>query len=208
MKRFLLIFISVLLVFSFCLSMSACSFYRFEAGYSYFGELPSMFIGVKTNKLKYYTDYVQLDVAFGWADGYLNESGQENYDNYSVLIVAYDDDAVGDLSYNQPVSDYSSYFSSDKIFVLKEIPKEDLLCGSYVASTSSYWTAKVKYNTIEKLMLPEELFADMDKDSYTVYLEIVLIGYSMEENCYLALYSNNIRLYFKNVGNGKIKLDK
>lgn len=208
MKSFFSILISILLIISFSFSMSACSFYRFETGYSYFGEIPSMFIGAKTNKLKYYTDYVQFDVAYGWDPDFLFQSSQENYENYSVLIVAYDWTMIGNVPYREPTEDYESFFSTDGLFVLKEIPKENFFDSKYAVTVDGHFKAKIKYNMQETLLLPEELFENLSDSRRAVYIEIVLIGYSETDNTYFACYSNEIRLEFDKIGENKIKLVK
>ena len=194
MKKMISAPLALALIFSICLFMTSCSDYKIEDGYSYFGRLPAMFIGVRTNKTEYPKDNVSLNISYGWPEGYTDESGLEGYESYSVLISAYNYKALSNLPYRDPTDNYSSYFSEDNFFVLREI--KDLSEEKYITKTSGTLTAKVDYSTTESLLIPEALLESLTEERSSIYLEIALIGYSEEENKYVAMYSNNIRLYF------------
>ena len=162
-----------------------CSSYKVDKGYSYFGSLPSMFLGIRTNQTEYPLEDVSLEIAYGWAEGYLDSSSHEGYDNYSVLIVAYDWTLNGELPYREPTENYDAYFSTDNLCVLKEI-KDDFSNDKYVVRTSGSAKAKVEYNTKETFRIPEELFENLTSNRSSIYFEIVLIGYSESDNTYLA----------------------
>ena len=166
-----------------------CASYKVDKGYSYFGSLPSMFLGIRTNQTEYPLDDVSLEIAYGWAEGYLDSSSHEGYDNYSVLIVAYDWTLNGELPYREPTENYDAYFSTDNLCVLKEI-KDDFSNDKYVVTTSGSLGAKVEYNTKETFRIPEELFENLTSSRSSICFEIVLIGYSESNNTYLATYTD------------------
>ena len=164
-----------------------------------------MFLGIRTNQTEYPLDNVSLEIAYGWAEGYLDSSSHEGYDNYSVLIVAYDWTLNGELPYREPTENYDAYFSTDSLCVLKEI-KEDFSNDKYVVTTSGSAKAKVEYNTKETFRIPEELFENLTSSRSSIYFEIVLIGYSESDNIYLATYTDNITVHFEVDDNNTVKI--
>ena len=164
-----------------------------------------MYLGIRTNQTEYPLDDVSLEIAYGWAEGYLDETGQEGYEPYSVLIVAYDSTLIGNLPYNEPSENYDAYFSTDSLCVLKEI-KEDFSNDKYVVTTSGSWKAKVEYNTKETFRIPEELFENLTSNRSSIYFEIVLIGYSESDNTYLATYTGKITVNFELDDNNTVKI--
>ena len=182
-----------------------CASYKVDKGYSYFGSLPSMFLGIRTNQTEYLLDDVSLEIAYGWAEGCLDETGHEGYEPYSVLIVAYDWTLNGALPYREPTENYDAYFSADNLCVLKEI-KDDLYSDKYVVRTSGSAKAKVEYNTKETFRIPEELFENLTSSRSSIYFEIVLIGYSESDNTYLATYTDNIIVHFEVDDNNTVKI--
>ena len=164
-----------------------------------------MFLGIRTNQTEYPLDNVSLEIAYGWAEGYLDSSSHEGYDNYSVLIVAYDWTLNGELPYREPTENYDAYFSTDSLCVLKEI-KEDFSNDKYVVTTSGSAKAKVEYNTKETFRIPEELFENLTSSRSSIYFEIVLIGYSESDNTYLATYTDNITVHFEVDDNNTVKI--
>ena len=188
-----------------CFSMASCSSYKVEKGYSYFGSLPSMFLGIRTNQTEYPLDVVSLEIAYGWAEGYLDETGYEGYEPYSVLIVAYEHTLIGDLPYSEPSENYNSYFTTDNLCVLKEI-KDDFSNDKYVVTTSGSAKAEVEYNTKETFLIPEELFENLTSSRSSIYFEIVLIGYAETDNTYVATYTDNITLNFEITDSNTLKI--
>ena len=164
-----------------------------------------MFLGIRTNQTEYPLDNVSLEIAYGWAEGYLDSSSHEGYDNYSVLIVAYDWTLNGELPYREPTENYDAYFSTDSLCVLKEI-KEDFSNDKYVVTTSGSAKAKVEYNTKETFRIPEELFENLTSSRSSIYFEIVLIGYSESDNTYLATYTDKITVNFELDDNNTVKI--
>lgn len=205
MRKIVSRILSAICLVSLCFSMASCSSYKIEKGYSYFGGLPSMFLGIRTNQIEYPLDDVSLEIAYGWAEGYLDSSSHEGYDNYSVLIVAYDWTLNGELPYREPTENYDAYFSTDSLYVLKEI-KEDFSNDKYVVTTSGSAKAKVEYNTKETFRIPEELFENLTSSRSSIYFEIVLIGYSESDNTYLATYTDNITVHFEVDDNNTVKI--
>ena len=205
MKKIVLRIISAICMVLLCFSMASCSSYKVDKGYSYFGSLPSMFLGIRTNQTEYPLDNVSLEIAYGWAEGYLDSSSHEGYDNYSVLIVAYDWTLNGELPYREPTENYDAYFSTDSFCVLKEI-KEDFSNDKYVVTTSGSAKAKVEYNTKETFRIPEELFENLTSSRSSIYFEIVLIGYSESDNTYLATYTDKITVNFELDDNNTVKI--
>ena len=195
----------VLAVVALLCCLVGCSSYKVDKGYSYFGSLPSMFLGIRTNQTEYPLEDVSLEIAYGWAEGYLDSSSHEGYDNYSVLIVAYDWTLNGELPYREPNENYDAYFSTDSLCVLKEI-KEDFSNDKYVVTTSGSLGAKVQYNTQETFRIPEELFENLTSSRSSIYFEIVLIGYSENDNTYLATYTDNITVHFEVDDNNTVKI--
>ena len=194
----------VLAVVALLCCLVGCSSYKVDKGYSYFGSLPSMFLGIRTNQTEYPLDDVFLEIAYGWAEGYLDSSIRKGYDNYSVLIVAYWT-LNGELPYHEPTENYDAYFSTDNLCVLKEI-KDDFSNDKYIVTTSDSWKAKVQYNTRETFRIPDELFENLTTNRSSIYFEIVLIGYSESDNTYLATYTNNIRVHFEVADNNTVKI--
>ena len=182
-----------------------CASYKVDKGYSYFGSLPSMFLGIRTDQTEYPLDDVSLEIAYGWAEGYLDETGHEGYEPYSVLIVAYDWTLNGALPYREPTENYDAYFSADNLCVLKEI-KDDLYSDKYVVRISGSAKAEVEYNTKETFRIPEELFENLTSSRSSIYFEIVLIGYSESDNTYLAAYTDNITVHFELDDNNTVKI--
>ena len=205
MKKIVLRIVSTICMVLLCFSMASCSSYKVDKGYSYFGSLPSMFLGIRTNQTEYPLEDVSLEISYGWAEGYVDETGHEGYETYSVLIVAYDSTLIGKLPYNEPSENYDAYFSTDNFCVLKEI-KDDFSNDKYVVRTSGSWKAKVEYNTKETFRIPEELFENLTSNRSSIYFEIVLIGYSESDNTYLATYTNNIRVHFEVADNNTVKI--
>ena len=205
MRKIVSRILSAICLVSLCFSTASCSSYKIEKGYSYFGSLPSMFLGIRTNQIEYPLDDVSLEIAYGWAEGYLDSSSHEGYDNYSVLIVAYDWTLNGELPYREPTENYDAYFSTDSLYVLKEI-KEDFSNDKYVVTTSGSLGAKVQYNTQETFRIPEELFENLTSSRSSIYFEIVLIGYSENDNTYLATYTDNITVHFEVDDNNTVKI--
>ena len=205
MRKIVLRVVSAICMVLLCFSMASCSSYKVEKGYSYFGNLPSMFLGIRTNQTEYPLEDVSLEIAYGWAEGYLDSSSHEGYDNYSVLIVAYDWTLNGELPYREPTENYDAYFSTDSLCVLKEI-KDDLSNDKYVVRTSGSAKAKVEYNTKETFRIPEELFENLTSSRSSIYFEIVLIGYSESDNTYLATYTDNITVHFEVDDNNTVKI--
>lgn len=182
-----------------------CASYKVDKGYSYFGGLPSMFLGIRTNQTEYLLDDVSLEIAYGWAEGYVDETGHEGYEPYSVLIVAYDWTLNGALPYREPTENYDAYFSADNLCVLKEI-KDDLSNDKYVVRTSGSAKAEVEYNTKETFRIPEEIFENLTSSRSSIYFEIVLIGYSESDNTYLATYTDKITVHFEVDDNNTVKI--
>ena len=205
MKKIVLRIISAICMVLLCFSMASCSSYKVDKGYSYFGSLPSMFLGIRTNQTEYPLEDVSLEIAYGWAEGYLDETGHEGYETYSVLIVAYDSTLLGKLPYNEPSENYDAYFSTDNFCVLKEI-KDDFSNDKYVVTTSGSWKAKVEYNTKETFRIPEEFFENLTSSRSSIYFEIVLIGYSESNNTYLATYTDKITVNFEVDDNNTVKI--
>ena len=205
MRKIVLRIVSAICMVLLCFSMASCSSYKVEKGYSYFGNLPSMFLGIRTNQTEYPLDDVSLEIAYGWAEGYLDETGQEGYETYSVLIVAYDSTLIGKLPYNEPSENYDAYFSTDNFCVLKEI-KDDFSNDKYVVTTSGSWKAKIEYNTKETFRIPEEFFENLTSSRSSIYFEIVLIGYSESNNTYLATYTDKITVNFEFDDNNTVKI--
>ena len=205
MKKIVLRIVSAICMVLLCFSMASCSSYKVDKGYSYFGSLPSMFLGIRTNQTEYPLEDVSLEIAYGWAKGYLDETGHEGYETYSVLIVAYDSTLIGKLPYNEPSENYDAYFSTDNFCVLKEI-KDDFSNDKYVVTTSGSWKAKVEYNTKETFRIPEELFENLTSSRSSIYFEIVLIGYSESDNSYLATYTDKITVNFEFDDNNTVKI--
>lgn len=205
MKKIIIKIVSAFCVVLLCFSMASCSSYKVDKGYSYLGSLPSMFLGIRTNQTEYPLEDVSLEIAYGWAEGYLDETGHEGYETYSVLIVAYDSTLIGNLPYNEPSKNYDAYFSTDNLCVLKEI-KNDFSNDKYVVTTSGSWKAKVEYNTEETFRIPEELFENLTSSRSSIYFEIVLIGYSESNNTYLATYTDKITVYFELDDNNIVKI--
>ena len=205
MKKIVLRIISAICMVLLCFSVASCSSYKVEKGYSYFGNLPSMFLGIRTNQTEYPLEDVSLEIAYGWAKGYLDETGHEGYETYSVLIVAYDSTLIGKLPYNEPSENYDAYFSTDNFCVLKEI-KDDFSNDKYVVTTSGSWKAKVEYNTKETFRIPEEFFENLTSSRSSIYFEIVLIGYSESNNTYLATYTDKITVNFEVDDNNTVKI--
>ena len=73
MKKIVLRIVSAICMVLLCFSMASCSSYKVDKGYSYFGSLPSMFLGIRTNQTEYPLEDVSLEIAYGWAEGYLDE---------------------------------------------------------------------------------------------------------------------------------------
>ena len=205
MKKIVLRIVSAICMVLLCFSMASCSSYKVDKGYSYFGSLPSMFLGIRTNQTEYPLEDVSLEIAYGWAEGYLDETGHEGYETYSVLIVAYDSTLIGKLPYNEPSENYDAYFSTDNFCVLKEI-KDDFSNDKYVVTTSGSWKAKVEYNTKETFRIPEEFFENLTSSRSSIYFEIVLIGYSESNNTYLATYTDKITVNFEVDDNNTVKI--
>ena len=205
MKKIVLRIVSAICMVLLCFSMASCSSYKVDKGYSYFGSLPSMFLGIRTNQTEYPLEDVSLEIAYGWAKGYLDETEHEGYETYSVLIVAYDSTLIGKLPYNEPSENYDAYFSTDNFCVLKEI-KDDFSNDKYVVTTSGSLKAKVEYNTKETFRIPEELFENLTSSRSSIYFEIVLIGYSESDNTYLATYTDNITVHFEVDDNNTVKI--
>ena len=205
MKKIVLRIVSAICMVLLCFSIASCSSYKVDKGYSYFGSLPSMFLGIRTNQTEYPLEDVSLEIAYGWAEGYLDSSSHEGYDNYSVLIVAYDWTLNGELPYREPTENYDAYFSTDSLCVLKEI-KEDFYNDKYVVTTSGSAKTKVEYNTKETFRIPEELFENLTSSRSSIYFEIVLIGYSESDNIYLATYTDNITVHFEVDDNNTVKI--
>ena len=164
-----------------------------------------MFLGIRTNQTEYLLDDVSLEIAYGWAEGYVDETGHEGYEPYSVLIVAYDWTLNGALPYREPTENYDAYFSADNLCVLKEI-KDDLYSDKYVVRISGSAKAEVEYNTKETFRIPEELFENLTSSRSSIYFEIVLIGYSESDNTYLAAYTDNITVHFELDDNNTVKI--
>ncbi|MBR2969286.1 MAG: hypothetical protein IKC36_05535 [Clostridia bacterium] len=202
MKKLLALALAVVVLLC-CLV--GCASYKVDKGYSYFGSLPSMFLGIRTNQTEYLLDDVSLEIAYGWAEGYVDETGHEGYEPYSVLIVAYDWTLNGALPYREPTENYDAYFSADNLCVLKEI-KDDLYSDKYVVRTSGSAKAEVEYNTKETFRIPEELFENLTSSRSSIYFEIVLIGYSESDNTYLATYTDNITVNFELDDNNTVKI--
>ena len=205
MKKIVLRIVSAICMVLLCFSMASCSSYKVDKGYSYFGSLPSMFLGIRTNQTEYLLDDVSLEIAYGWAEGYVDETGHEGYETYSVLIVAYDSTLVGKLPYNEPSENYNANFSTENLCVLKEI-KDDLSNDKYVVRTSGSAKAKVEYNTKETFRIPEKLFENLTSNRSSIYFEIVLIGYSESDNTYLATYTDKITVNFELDDNNTVKI--
>ena len=205
MRKIVSRILSAICLVSLCFSMASCSSYKIEKGYSYFGSLPSMFLGIRTNKTEYPLEDVSLEIAYGWAEGYLDETGHEGYETYSVLIVAYDSTLIGKLPYNEPSENYNANFSTENLCVLKEI-KDDFSNDKYVVRTSGSAKAKVEYNTKETFRIPEELFENLTSNRSSIYFEIVLIGYSESDNSYLATYTDKITVNFEFDDNNTVKI--
>ena len=205
MRKIVSRILSAICLVSLCFSMASCSSYKIEKGYSYFGSLPSMFLGIRTNQIEYPLDDVSLEIAYGWAEGYLDSSSHEGYDNYSVLIVAYDSTLIGKLPYNEPSENYNANFSTENLCVLKEI-KDDFSNDKYVVRTSGSAKAKVEYNTKETFRIPEELFENLTSNRSSIYFEIVLIGYSESDNTYLATYTDKITVNFEVDDNNTVRI--
>ena len=205
MKKIVLRIVSAICMVLLCFSMASCSSYKVDKGYSYFGSLPSMFLGIRTNQTEYPLDNVSLEIAYGWAEGYLDETGHEGYEPYSVLIVAYAWTLNGELPYREPSENYDAYFSKDNLCVLKEI-KNDFSNDKYVVTTSGSWKAKVEYNTKETFRIPEKLFENLTSSRSSIYFEIVLIGYSENDNTYLATYTDKITVRFEVDDNNTVKI--
>ena len=205
MRKIVLRIVSAICMVLLCFSMASCSSYKVEKGYSYFGRLPSMYLGIRTNQTEYPLEDVSLEIAYGWAEGYLDETGHEGYEPYSVLIVAYDSTLIGNLPYNEPSENYDAYFSTDNLCILKEI-KDDFSNDKYVVTTSGSWKAKVEYNTKETFRIPEELFENLTSNRSSIYFEIVLIGYSESDNTYLATYTGKITVNFELDDNNTVKI--
>ena len=205
MKKIVLRIISAICMVLLCFSMASCSSYKVEEGYYYFSGVPSMFLGIRTNQTEYPLDDVSLEIAYGWAEGYLDSSSHEGYNNYSVLIVAYDWTLNGELPYREPTESYDAYFSTDRLCVLKEI-KEDFSNDKYIVTTSGSLGAKVEYNTKESYRIPEELFENLTSSRSSIYFEIVLIGYSESNNTYLATYTDKITINFEVDDNNTVKI--
>ena len=205
MKKIVLRIVSAICMVLLCFSMASCSSYKVDKGYSYFGSLPSMFLGIRTNQTEYPLEDVSLEIAYGWAEGYLDSSSHEGYDNYSVLIVAYDWTLNGELPYREPTENYDAYFSTYNLCVLKEI-KDDFSNDKYVVRTSGSAKAKVEYNTKETFRIPEELFENLTSSLSSIYFEIVLIGYSESANTYLATYTDKITVNFQLDDNNTVKI--
>ena len=205
MKKIVLRIVSAICMVLLCFSMASCSSYKVDKGYSYFGSLPSMFLGIRTNQTEYPLEDVSLEIAYGWAEGYLDETGHEGYEPYSVLIVAYDWTLNGALPYREPTENYDAYFSTDNLCVLKEI-KDDFSNDKYVVTTSGSWKAKVEYNTKETFRIPEEFFENLTSSRSSIYFEIVLIGYSESNNTYLATYTDKITVNFEVDDNNTVKI--
>ena len=205
MRKIVLRIVSAICMVLLCFSMASCSSYKVEEGYSYFGSLPSMFLGIRTNQTEYPLDNVTLEIAYGWPEDYLDYSSHEGYENYSVLIVAYDWTLIGNLPYREPIENYETYFSLKNLCVLKEI-KEDFSNDKYVVTKSGSFGAKIKYNTKETFRIPEELFENLTSSRSSIYFEIVLIGYSESDNTYLATYTDNITVNFEVDDNNTVKI--
>ena len=186
-------------------SLVGCSSYKVDKGYSYFGSLPSMFLGIRTNQTEYPLEDVSLEIAYGWAEEYLDDTGHEGYETYSVLIVAYDSTLIGKLPYNEPSENYDVNFFTDNLYVLKEI-KDDFSNDKYVVRTSGSAKAKVEYNTKETFRIPKELFENLTSNRSSIYFEIVLIGYSESANTYLATYTDKITVNFQLDDNNTVKI--
>ena len=202
MKKILVLALAVVTLLC-CLV--GCSSYKVDEGYSYFGSLPSMFLGIRTNQTEYPLEDVSLEIAYGWAEGYVDETGHEGYETYSVLIVAYDSTLIGKLPYNEPSESYEQIFSTKNLCVLKEI-KDDFSNDKYVVRTSGSAKAKVEYNTKETFRIPEELFENLTSNRSSIYFEIVLIGYSESNNTYLATYTDKITVNFEVDDNNTVKI--
>ena len=205
MKKIIIKIVSAFCVVLLCFSMASCSSYKVDKGYSYFGSLPSMFLGIRTNQTEYPLEDVSLEIAYGWAEGYLDETGHEGYETYSVFIVAYDSTLIGNLPYNEPSENYDAYFSTNNLCVLKEI-KDDFSNDKYVVTASGSWKAKVEYNTKETFRIPEELFENLTSSRSSIYFEMVLIGYSESNNTYLATYTDKITVNFELDDNNTVKI--
>ena len=205
MKKIVLRIVSAICMVLLCFSMASCSSYKVDKGYSYFGSLPSMFLGIRTNQTEYPLEDVSLETSYGWAEGYVDETGHEGYETYSVLIVAYDSTLIGKLPYNEPSESYEQIFSTKNLCVLKEI-KDDFSNDKYVVTTSGSAKAKVEYNTKETFRIPEELFENLTSNRSSIYFEIVLIGYSESNNTYLATYTDKITVNFEVDDNNTVKI--
>ena len=202
MKKLLALLLAVVALLC-CLV--GCASYKVDKGYSYLGSLPSMFLGIRTNQTEYPLEDVSLEIAYGWAEGYLDETGHEGYEPYSVLIVAYDWTLNGELPYREPTENYNANFSTENLCVLKEI-KDDFSNDKYVVKTSGSFGAKVEYNTKETFRIPEELFENLTSSRSSIYFEIVLIGYSESDNTYLATYTDKITVNFELDDNNTVKI--
>ena len=205
MRKIVSRILSAICLVSLCFSMASCSSYKIEKGYSYFGNLPSMFLGIRTNQTEYPLEDVSLEISYGWAEGYVDETGHDGYETYSVLIVAYDSTLIGKLPYNEPSENYNANFSTENLCVLKEI-KDDFSNDKYVVRTSGSAKAKVEYNTKETFRIPEELFENLTSNRSSIYFEIVLIGYSESDNTYLATYTDKITVNFEVDDNNTVRI--
>ena len=205
MKKCLSFILTIISMLFLCFPISSCSAYKVEKGYSHFGRLPSMFIGIRTNQIEYEIEDVTLEIAYGWPEHALDSSSHQGYENYSVLIVVYDWTMFGELPYANPTGRYESYFDKDSLCVLKEI-KEDFTNEKYLAFTSGSWMAKVNYNTKETFKIPERIFKNITSARSSIYFGIVLIGYSESKQSYQATYSNHIRMAFEVMDNNRVQI--
>ena len=179
-----------------------CARYEIEKGMWYFGQLPSMNLGIQTNEVTFAPDAVSLELCYGWHAGFTSEVGMEGFEPWAVVLLVYGGDAYTHLWAAGELADFTDLDSvcPDTFHILKVID-EGLDDPRYVCEISKY--GKATYGTRERFSIPSAVFAD---EQGKFEIAIAFVARNCETGAYRYAYMERMPLHFTVPADGRIEL--
>ena len=187
-------YLLLILIFIVTCMTSCSSGYKVEKGMRYSTLLPSMCVGIQTNKTEYEIDNFVLDFYYGWEKGFMNDP-MVGYEIVGALI--YVSEGFNILEYKE----YDDYNDIDEKFNIIKVVTEDLNNEKYFVEFDRLGKATYKHQ--EKLLIPNEI---MTKNKGSLKINITSILRNIETWKYIFNGGSYIIIEYEILENGNVNI--
>lgn len=192
MKKIILFIVTLIFIHV----LSSCSSgYKIEKGMRFGPELPSLCVGLQTNKTEYQMENFELDLYYGWAKDYFL-APMNGYESVAAVIFITEGTKVLEPKEYDDFNDLG-----DDFYIIKVIT-EDLNNQKYFVEFDRF--GKASYGYQEKVIIPKDVLSN-PKVGFTI--NIVCFERNIETGKYIFSSGSNMKFEFEILENGNINLD-